>query len=128
MQRERNMRYREKGFTLLEVVISLAILAMGLVTLLHTHAVSVDICNQSKILFVSTILAQEKMGETEIKGFSNLRNEKGDFGEEYPGFAWEKRVLKVPVYADAKLVTINVYSKDETTSGAELTTLMRKGD
>ena len=118
----------KSGFTLFEVVIALAILALGLVALLHTHAVNIETCNRSKMLFVSAMLAQEKMGETEILGFARLRDERGNFGDAYPGFTWEKKVVGSPLYADARVVVVSVYRQGEPSFGTELVTLLRKGE
>ncbi|MBA7479735.1 hypothetical protein ES707_15171 [subsurface metagenome] len=58
------------GFTLLEVLVAISIIAIALVTLLTTHAFSVKNSTSSRIISRAVMLAEEKMTELEINGFS----------------------------------------------------------
>ena len=112
----------------MEVVVALAILAVGLIVLLHTHAVNIDASNRSRALLISSMLVQQKLGETEIMGFNRLVDARGDFGDAHPGFVWERMVLGHPAYDDARMVTVKVYVEDMPSLGTELVTVMRKGE
>ena len=116
----------DAGFTLMEVIIAIAVLGLGLVVLLHTHAVNIDACNRSRALFISTMLAQSKMGEAEIMGFDLLSPGSGDFGDEYPAFLWERSVQEAPFYDDARVVEVVVYARDDAAARARLVSLMRR--
>ncbi len=75
-----------RGFTLLEVVIALAILAVGMTVLLQTQATAVVMTTEADKVRIGTLLAQEKMAEAELyvekNGFSSADiNEDGDFGD-----------------------------------------------
>jgi general secretion pathway protein I len=56
----------ERGFTLLEVLISLGILALALPILLGLRNWDLDLHARAKELTAATILAQEKLIETEL--------------------------------------------------------------
>jgi general secretion pathway protein I len=56
----------EKGFTLLEVVIALGILALALPILLGLRNWDLDLHARAKEMTAATILAQEKLTETEL--------------------------------------------------------------
>ena len=80
------MRRARRAFTLLEVVIALAILAVGMTVLLQTQATAVVMTTESDKIRIGTLLAQEKMAECELyvekNGFSSADiNEDGDFGD-----------------------------------------------
>jgi prepilin-type N-terminal cleavage/methylation domain-containing protein len=78
------------GFTLLEVIIALGILAGAMVVLVDTQAMAVLSTFEADRLMVSTNLAQEKMAEVQIilerEGFGETDIEEDgdfdDFGEE----------------------------------------------
>ena len=56
----------ERGFTLLEVLIALGILALALPILLGLRNFDLDLHARAKELTTATILAQEKLAETEL--------------------------------------------------------------
>ena len=87
----------DRGFTLLEVMVTLAIVGIALVAILRSFAMSVDVSNESSNLSVATLLAKWKMGETEGQGFPDVGDTGGDFGDEYPGFRWERAVSETGV-------------------------------
>ena len=75
-----------RGFTLLEVVIALAILAVGMTVLLQTQATAVVMTTEADKVRIGTLLAQEKMAECQLyvekNGFSSDDiDEDGDFSE-----------------------------------------------
>jgi general secretion pathway protein I len=80
------MTLRRAGFTLLEVVIALAILAVSLVVLIETQSASVLMTVQTEKVLTGTYLAQEKMNEAVLRverdGFSEGDiDEEGDFAD-----------------------------------------------
>jgi general secretion pathway protein I len=56
----------ERGFTLMEVLIALAILALALPILLGLRNFDLDLHARAKELTTATTLAQEKLAETEL--------------------------------------------------------------
>jgi general secretion pathway protein I len=84
-----------RGFTLLEVMIAVAILAIALVTLLGSQSQSVSFANSAKFETMAALLAQSKMSEITIQAADSLSSDSGDFGEDYPGYKWEATVSDV---------------------------------
>ena len=70
---------REQGFTLLEVLIALGILALALPILLGLRNWDLDLHARAKELTTATILAQEKLVETELGTLVPLGETGGDF-------------------------------------------------
>jgi type II secretion system protein I len=77
---------KEKGFTLLEIIIAMLILSIGLLSILELTTLSTQNINKVKTLNLAVHLAHSKMVEIE-KGIE--RNTEGDFGQKYKGFKWE---------------------------------------
>jgi prepilin-type N-terminal cleavage/methylation domain-containing protein len=75
-------RAKHRGFTLLEVMLGLALLAVGLVVLVKSAANSIFNTQQAHMMGVATDLARAKMYELEEKlikdGFSDLEQHEDD--------------------------------------------------
>ena len=105
MNRPRNTRTspgaRSAGFTLLEVMLALAILGMSLSVLIRSQQLSVRAANRSKLMSVAVMLARYTMVEVEDKlfedGFSDFdQEETGDYEEEgFKRYSFKLKVDKV---------------------------------
>ena len=94
------------GFTLLEVMISLAILAVSLVAISGLTGGAVAMEAYSRRATEATLLLRAKMNDVEDQlhkdGFSDFDDDKrGTFDEEgAPGYAWRAEILKPDVQLD----------------------------
>jgi general secretion pathway protein I len=90
---------RRAGFTLLEVIVSLAILGLSLMAIFDLNAGAVAMHSYTKKLTVASLLARSKMIDIEQelydKGFNNDDEEKsGDFSDEgWSTFKWRAKIL-----------------------------------
>jgi len=98
------------GFTLLEVIVSLLIVGIVLVTCLRAQNQSIRVYNLSRDMTIATILARQKMGEIEAVGFPELGEEEGDFEDQFPGFIWKKVVSETP-FEEARRVDLSIVWK-----------------
>ncbi|MEP6654148.1 MAG: prepilin-type N-terminal cleavage/methylation domain-containing protein [Myxococcales bacterium] len=94
------------GFTLLEVMAAVAILALTLVVLLNIITTNVRATTHSHMITTATLLARGKMVSMEDKiielGFQDL-DEKADgtFEEDgFPNFSWEANIEKIELPSD----------------------------
>lgn len=85
---------RQGGFTLLEVMVAVAIIAIALTALLGSHSQSVSLAGEAKFYTTASLLAQKKMAELELAGLDDLVSDSGDFGEQFPGYRWEVKADK----------------------------------
>ncbi|MDI6755595.1 MAG: type II secretion system protein [Thermodesulfobacteriota bacterium] len=83
---------RPAGFTLLEVMIALAILSLVAVAFLRSQVSSVRLVDEASQISLATLLAKEKMAELESIGFSEPQKTSGTGGKEFPMFRWEQVV------------------------------------
>lgn len=85
-----------KGFTLLEVMVAVAILAMVLVSLLGLKNRSVQDVMVSEHITTATLLAKRKMTETLMPGSTVPLVQKEDEGEfpeeEFKGYTWKMTI------------------------------------
>jgi general secretion pathway protein I len=94
------------GFTLLEVMISLAILSIALVAISGLNGGAVAMEAYSRRATEATLLLRSKMNDLEDQlhkdGFSDFSDDKrGTFEDEgAPGYAWRAEILKPDVQID----------------------------
>ncbi len=102
----RRFQSLERGFTLLEVMISLAILAVALVAISDLNGGAVAMHAYARRATQATLLARGKMLDLEEllhkDGFSDFDDEKhGTFEEEgAPEFSWSAEILKPDIQID----------------------------
>ena len=103
----RGKRSRAGGFSLLEVMVSLAILAMSLVVLSRVVTTHVSAANHSRLTTAATFLARTRISMMEQSlleyGFAEMDGEDtGDFAQEgFPGFRWYTNVERIELPADS---------------------------
>jgi general secretion pathway protein I len=82
----------DKGFTLMEVMIAMAILAIALVAIFQSQSQSISMAGNSRFLTTASLLAQSKMAEIEMTPMKNVRTDSGNFGDGFPGYSWRVEV------------------------------------
>jgi general secretion pathway protein I len=96
---------KQRGFTLLEIMISLAILGAALGVLLSLSSADVRASHKAKMLTIATGLARGKMLDLEEEllrtGFQDTAEEmEGDFDDErQPKFTWHALIERVQLPA-----------------------------
>ena len=77
-----------QGFTLLEVMIAMAILAIVLVTVFHSQSQSIAMANESRAMTTLALLAQSRMAEVEGQQNLSTGQTSGKFGDDFPDYTW----------------------------------------
>ncbi len=86
---------RNAGFTLIEVMVAVAILAVALTAIYKLQAATISMTADARFYTIAPLLAQGKMAEIETKSADDLASDSGDFGEEFPGYEWSIEVEDV---------------------------------
>jgi general secretion pathway protein I len=84
----------EKGFTLLEVMIAMAILAIVLVTVFHSQSQSIAMANESRAMTTLALLAQSRMAEVEGQQNLSTGQTSGTFGDDFPNYTWTASITQ----------------------------------
>lgn len=90
----RVLEYRKKfhgiqqGFTLLEVMVALAILAIALTSIYRLQGQTILMSGSARFYDLAPQLARLKLADTERQEFNDIAGGSGDFGQDYPGYTW----------------------------------------
>lgn len=91
-RRERN----REGFTLLEVVVALAVLAVVIVSALRLQTQNVAMTETVAFRTTAPLLAVDKLGDLAADGWAPPVPDRGDFDDLRPGYGWQVRVEETP--------------------------------
>ncbi len=108
MRRRDKGRKTTSGFTLLEIMIAVAILAATTVVLLRIVTNNIRATNHAKLTTAATFLARTKISDVEddvlYNGFTTeTETDKGTFKDEGPGyerFRWESMIERIELPTD----------------------------
>jgi len=119
------MRYRKVtktvhhfGFTLLEVMVALAIMAIVLVSVYRMHSQTLAMNMTNRFYTLAPLLAQSKLAELEANTSVAFAGDSGNFGDEYPGYSWNISTEDVTAEAlgeiarDMKQIDVTVMLND----------------
>ena len=81
-----------KGFTLLEVMISVAIIALIFTSLFRMQSSTIELAMAGKFNSIAPMLANQLLVEIE-QDVANWSETQGDFGENSPGITWSCEIL-----------------------------------
>lgn len=92
------------GFTLLEVMIAMAILAIALVAVYQSQSQSVSMAGSSHFLTTASLLAQSRMAEIDAADPREIAAGNGDFGDAFPDYQWQVEISDTEIELLKKIV------------------------
>ena len=111
------MRGEKTGFTLLEVMIAMAILAIALVAVFQLQSQSISMSSESRFMTTASLLAQSKMADIEAGASLVNLSQKGDFTPDHPEYGWTIQVTDTQI-ARLKRIEVNVFHQALIRGGA----------
>ena len=120
-------RSRPAGFTLLEVLVALGVIAFAFVGLLGLHARNIQLIARDQNLTRATLLGRELISQIQFQvqtnGLQDLGDSSGTF-EGYPGYRWERQVLSTGL-DEMREVVVRVIWDERNPSACELVYFVR---
>ncbi len=76
------------GFTLMEVMVAMAIMAIVLVSVYRMHSQTLTMNAAARFYTQAPLLAKSKLAQLETSSSEPISGDSGDFGEKFPGYSW----------------------------------------
>jgi len=115
------------GFTLVEVMVALAVIAFAFVGLLGLHGRNIKAIARDQSLTRATLLARELVSQIQFQvasgGLQDLGDSHGTF-EGYPGYRWERVVVPTEL-AEVRQVIVRVVWDERNPNACELVYFVR---
>jgi general secretion pathway protein I len=119
----------QRGFTLIEVMVSLAVVAIALMALLGLQHQTLQSVVRASDMTTAALLAQEMMTQTETGQFPAVGVSAGNFENLHPhrytNFRWERRVEPSAVFQDIRKVSILIHYGPRLSRTFQLTEMIR---
>jgi len=93
---ERSASSGPRGFTLLEVMVALGIMAIVLMSVYRLQSQTIAMSMESRFYTQAPLLARSALSRFEESTESRFATSQGDFGREYPGYQWKITVEDAP--------------------------------
>jgi general secretion pathway protein I len=89
-------RRLNRGFTLIEVLVALAVLAIALVSIFKLQGQTLQMSAKARFLTVAPHLAQAKLAEMETQNIDDIADGSGAFSDEHSDYGWTVAVEEIP--------------------------------
>jgi general secretion pathway protein I len=113
-------RQSAPGFTLLEVMVAMAIMAIVLVSVNRMHSQTLTMNAAARFYTQAPMLAQSKLAQLVADSSGIIAGDSGDFGDKFPGYTWSIATDEVSsealgeIAADLKRIDMTVsLNRDE---------------
>lgn len=95
------------GFTLLEILVAVAIFAISMVALMSISGNTLVVSGRAERITIATMLARQKMTDIEIElgkamkknEFPDEKSEEGEFDEPFEDYSWAMEIRRVELPA-----------------------------
>ena len=91
-----NRKGKDRGFTLLEIVICLGLIALVLMAAFHLQAQNLDLQSEAQFMTTATCLLQERISQIQAMEKIDEGTNSGDFGKDYADYTYKQEVSAVP--------------------------------
>jgi general secretion pathway protein I len=102
-----------KGFTLLEIMVALAIMAGVILTVITSFNYHLSVVGSDREETVAVLLARAKLEEP---GFIDLTEKSGTFGPDHPEISWQAETVTTDLPILAKLIMTVTWGQNRSLS------------
>jgi len=109
-----------KGFTLLEVMVALAIMSGVILTVLSSVNYNLSLITRDTDETIALLLARSKIDDLELLGAKDSKQEtEGTFAPDWPNYSWKAEVSSLPVSVFKRLKVTVTWGTERRTLSLE---------
>lgn len=108
-----NRGSQNSGFTLLEIVIALGLIATALMAVFRLQAQNLDLQSEAKFITVANQLARERIARIQASDTLSEGETSGDFGEDYPEYTYREEISEMPDMEELYKIRLSVLLERE---------------
>jgi prepilin-type N-terminal cleavage/methylation domain-containing protein len=99
---------RSPGFTLLEILLCMALIAIAFLAVSRLSAQNLDLRGEAQFLTIANYLAQERLSQMRSSGVLEPESVSGDFGDDFPYFRYRQEIEEVTDREGVFKATVNI--------------------
>ncbi|MFH1139340.1 MAG: prepilin-type N-terminal cleavage/methylation domain-containing protein [Pseudomonadota bacterium] len=107
------MRPPRRGFSLLEVIIALALVGVALVAVIRTQGQGIRLSEEARFTAQALFLARQILAESQADPENGVQSDYGDFKEPLDFLKWQRDSMAVPGLPGLHRVTVFVQRKEQ---------------
>lgn len=96
-----------RGFTLLEIMLAMAILAIAFTAVFQSQSQSISMIGGSRFDTTAPLLAQSEMARIEAIPLREITSGEGNFGDAFPDYTWKVDITETRI-DELKKITLTV--------------------
>lgn len=108
--------WHHRGFTFLEIVISMALISIALLAVLRLQGSSMDLQSEAQFITTASYLAEDRISRIQAEGKLEPGRASGGFGEDFPYFRYLEEISKVADTEHFYKVEISILMEGGTSS------------
>ena len=86
---------KSKGFTLLEIIISMGIITIALLAVFKLQAMNLDVQSEAQFITIANLLARDRLSYIQSQAILTDGTSSGDFGEDFPSFTFQEEISEI---------------------------------
>ena len=103
----------KEGFSLLEIIISMGLIAIALLAIFRLQAQNVGLLSEARFMTVATYLAQDRISRILSQSQLRVDSKSDEFGEDYPSFRYREEISEVEDFNNLFKVTVTIMEEEE---------------
>ncbi len=88
-------KLQNRGFTLLEIIISMGLITIALLAVFRLQAQNLDLQSEAQFITLANYLAQDRIAQIQAEGELYAGDRSGDFGDDAPHFSYREEITEV---------------------------------
>ena len=88
-------KLQNRGFTLIEIIISMGLITVALLAVFRLQAQNLDLQSEAQFITLAKYLAQDRIAQIQAEDGLDAGTRSGDFGDDAPHFSYLEEITEV---------------------------------